>query len=104
MAPPTPTRATHRTIINAPSASNLVTFWPYLKKNIIMVKTQLEAKILEIIPALTPLGKANANVKMIKIVIIIYAAALTIGTDSLRPLNKITVFDFFFDATPLFLS
>ena len=41
-----------------------------MKKNMMMVKMQLDAKMLDIIPALTPLGKAKANVKMIKMVIV----------------------------------
>ena len=103
-APPTPTRTTHRTIIKAPRASNFVTFWPYLKKNMMMVKMQLDAKILDIIPALTPLGKAKANVKMIKMVIVPWAAALMSGTDSLRPLNMTITFGAFLAAAPSFLS
>ena len=99
-APPTPTSATQRTIMKAPRTSNLVTFCPYLKKNIMMVKTQLEAKMLDIIPALTPLGKAKANVHMIKMVITPCTRALITGTDSRRPLNKTMTFGAFLGETP----
>lgn len=102
--PPTPTRATHRRIKVTPRPSNFVTFCPYLQKNIITVKMQLVAKILEIIPALTPLGKAYAKVLMIKTIIVPWARALMIGTESLSPLNMTITFGYFLTTAPPFLS